>query len=472
MESVTTKVTIIGTGNYGIALGKRFMKYGFNVIYGSRSPNLKYLNECFNEDPFTVNKFNVTTIGDAFLKSDQFVFLAVSPEDYDSLIYQLNESNFKSTKELILVELSNSNLVNLNKSNAERLNNSIKSKYSNISIIKGFNLIDAYSIGLVLDQKGSNELVVPICGDDVKSKELLCRLCNKINIKINDIGKLEYNALYLEQLNKETFSDWQAPSWICILFVLFNFIWIYIHYYIFPKKPFESFSKYVEQSTLIAHLNKVLGYSALQLLAFVYFNSIIASIYQLAYKTKYKRFPKYLDFILKSRKQFGLWAFLLASLHVICTIFITNPAYLTDWYQKVKPNSSETPKFTFHSEINLLTGIFSYILMLLVALSSINSIANSLNWNEWRFVQTKLGLACLFVAMSHTLVMYLNTYFRRHIENFDNVYLTTRVKLLAGLFPALTLTLRFVFSNFPPISSRIESIRKGKTTACGKQKEK
>ena len=177
------------------------------------------------------------------------------------------------------------------------------------------------------------------------------------------------------------------------------------------------------------------------------------------YGTRYKIFPKYLDFILKSRKQFGLWSFLFACLHVLCTIFISNPAYLSDWYQELTMNNSS--KLTIHAEINFLSGILAFIIMLLIALSSINSIANSLNWNEWHFVQTKLGLVCLFIALMHSISMYLNIFFKRNLNNYSIVYLITRVKLIACFFPAFVLIIRFIFAYFPPISKRLENIRKG-----------
>lgn len=464
------KITIIGTGNYGIAIGKRLMKYGFEVMYGSRNPNYDYLKDCFEPE----SKFNVTSIKNAWLDIDQIVFLAISAEEnnYSSFVNEI--SNFKSEinesqsdKPIILVELSNYNeKVKSKESNAEKLDNLIKTNCKNqtVNIVKAFNLLDAYSMGsLDIEQKGSNETIIPICGDSLQAKEIIALLCNRLNFKANDIGLLKKNALYLERLNHNTFNDWKSPSLISASFVAFNFVWVYVWYYYFPKKP-HTLEKYLSESNLLGHLNKVLGFSSLQLLAFVYFGSSIASIYQLSYGTKYKRFPKYLDFILKTRKQFGLWAFLLASAHVLCTIFITNPAYISDWYHKIaiKQTIFEMPKLTIHGEINLITGIISYITMILVALSSINSIANSFNWSEWRFVQTKLGVFCLFMGFMHTISMYLNIFLKRHSNDYSStLYLLTRVKLMSGYFPAIVLILRFLFAYFPPISKRIENIRKG-----------
>lgn len=471
-------VSIIGTGNYGIALGKRLMKYGLNVIYGSRTPNMRYLNECFSGYEYTQGKYSVTRPGESFYSADLFVFLAIDADAYESFVSEINKfkneqqlKNRPLSKEVILVELSNSSEPGQAVSNAEKLAKLIGYNLNfdslRVNLIKGFNLVDAYSISFESGEKGSNELIVPICGDDLKSKEILSKLCSRLNIKTNDIGKLEHNALYLEKLNKETFIEWQMPSFICILYFIINFIWMFFHYYMFPKKPIESFHKYLLKTSLLELANKVLGLSALQLLAFVYLSSALAAIFQLAYKTKYRRFPNWLDFILRSRKQFGLWAFLYATLHLVCSVIIADPGYLSGWYEKarISLNSDgsykfDFPKLTLHGELNFLTGILAYITMLLVALTSINSIADSLNWNEWRFVQTKLGLVCLFLGMTHTLVMYSKTIFQRN--ELTLLVILTRFKLLAAVIPFLTLLLRFLFAYFPPLSKRIDSIRKGK----------
>ena len=215
----------------------------------------------------------------------------------------------------------------------------------------------------------------------------------------------------------------------------------------------------------MSHLNKVLGFSSLQILAFVYLGSVLAGIYQLKNGTKYQRFPQYLDFWLSTRKQFGLWSFFIASFHVITTIFTTNPTYLADWYRKIDDtnvvNRYGLTIMTLNGELNIIFGILSYLIMILVALSSINSIGNSFNWSEWQFVQSKLGILCLTVGLVHGAFMYARIYFEKDEFSYSNVYLLTRVKLIALYFPLMVLILRFLFAYFTPLSSRIKKIRDG-----------
>lgn len=78
-------------------------------------------------------------------------------------------------------------------------------------------------------------------------------------------------------------------------------MWVFWIYFWFPKKP-VSFQTYLKDFSLLSHLNKVLGFSSLQILAFVYLGSVFASLNQLKSGTKYQRFPPYLDFWLSTSK--------------------------------------------------------------------------------------------------------------------------------------------------------------------------
>lgn len=148
----------------------------------------------------------------------------------------------------------------------------------------------------------------------------MAELCKKIGYQASDIGELKISRK-LENTNNEAFSDWRWPSLISLLIFLFNFTCIAANYYFFAK-AFKPLTEYIKNFALLSHTNKVLGFTSLQMLAMVYFGSIIASIFQLYNGTKYKLFPHLLDLFLRQRKQYGLWAFLFATLHAILTIYI------------------------------------------------------------------------------------------------------------------------------------------------------
>jgi predicted dinucleotide-binding enzyme len=329
------RITIIGSGNFAMAIGKRLIEYGgFEVIFGSREPNSAYIAECLNSKEFTV-----TSVEKAFAKSTRIIILAVlaKKEIYESLSRKLVEnieSTFGNNKKII-VEISNilDDEPHSKVSNAECLETILNSYMKNVnlkvSIVKAFNLVNSYSIGSNIDNEKPKIETIPLAGDDHESKEYIIKFCNRIGFQAFDVGLLR-NAFKLETLNKKTFTDWYYPSILSILFTIFNFIWIFVNYFIFPKNSI-TFEKYLEEFSLLSHLNKVLGYTSLQLLAFVYLGGVVASIYQLKNGTKYKRFPAYLNYWLLYRKQFGLWAFLLASFHGLASMLVVNPAYLDVW---------------------------------------------------------------------------------------------------------------------------------------------
>jgi predicted dinucleotide-binding enzyme/DMSO/TMAO reductase YedYZ heme-binding membrane subunit len=472
------KVAIIGTGSYGIAIGKRLVEYGFEVVYGSRNPDLAYLKHCFEnkqQHPY----ISVTSSAHAWQQSDRFVFFAVAAFNsvYESIVQSILKTlSKKENPPRIVIEVSNltddQHVDKVKISNAEKLQTLIQQKLDEsslncqISVIKGFNLISAGEISTHSEKSFNKESLtsgfnqsVPIAGDSGKAKEAVVELCAKIGLRAYDIGSLNQSALKLEVTNKKTFNDWYYPSLISIGFFLFNFVWIFFNYFLFPKSP-VTFEKYLDYFSLLSHSNKCAGYTSLQLIALVYFTSILASIYQLVNSTKYKRFPKYLDFCLKTRKQFGLWGFYMGTFHAIATIYIMNPMYLADWFRQ-PDHLTKLTILRLDGELAILLGILAYILLAVLALTSINAIGTHLTMNEWRFVQTKLGLLSLFLGFAHDAVMYYNIFKQKDAKNYSVSYLMTRAKLTALYFPFLVLVLRFVFSYFPPISQRLEQIRTG-----------
>ena len=76
-SEIVEKIAVIGTGNYGIAIGKRLIDYGFEVIFGSRRVSYEYVKECIGDD-YNSNLYSVVEIHTAFAKSDRIVFLAIS----------------------------------------------------------------------------------------------------------------------------------------------------------------------------------------------------------------------------------------------------------------------------------------------------------------------------------------------------------------------------------------------------------
>jgi metalloreductase STEAP1 len=249
--------------------------------------------------------------------------------------------------------------------------------------------------------------------------------------------------------------DWFYPTLLSICFTLFNFGWNFLNYFIFPKKPC-TFKQYLNYFSTLYHTNKSLGYTSLQILAFVYFGSTVASVYQLIDSKKYKTFPSYLDFWLKTRKQFGLLAFWLSTIHVLITIYIMNPTYLGEFL--IQPHLISN-LFKIKGHLAMLVGALSYILMAIIALTSLNSIRKRLNFNQWLFMQSYFGLFSLGFGTLHSGIMFYNIFEKKEQQKFSSLYLMSRSKLIACYFPIIVIFCRIIFGYIPPIANRLESTR-------------
>ncbi len=244
------------------------------------------------------------------------------------------------------------------------------------------------------------------------AKEKLSKLCKKLGYQTNELALLNSST---------AITDWLYPSIISVSFLTFNFIWIAMNNFIFPIS-FEqkTLKQYLVELSILRHINEILGFSSLQLLAWVYFGSIIASVYQLKNGTKYKPFPRFLDILLKQRKQYGLWAFLFATLHALLTLYMANHEYLN-----LGPNNKMIVKI--FGQLTIALGSIAYILFIFAALGSISSLTNMLNWKRWHFVQTKIGISCLFIGTVHNWWNFVKIFKLKAIDSQSyTTYVLTR----------------------------------------------
>jgi hypothetical protein len=201
------------------------------------------------------------------------------------------------------------------------------------------------------------------------------------------------------------------------------------------------------------------------MLALVYMPSNLACIFQLAYGTKERRFPAWLNTWLISRKQLGLLTFAIAVFHALVTLVLISPAYYSSWYHPtiviVSPVQNKT-KFivqnslmTWKGELASLMGILTLLSMSLLALASIPALGNLLNWREWRFIQSKMGTVTLSLAIGHVFAMATPRWIERGFVK--SLY---SVGFLCVFFPVITLLMKFLFW-LPCFNRPIQRIRRG-----------
>ncbi|KAJ8276906.1 hypothetical protein GJAV_G00069230 [Gymnothorax javanicus] len=210
-------------------------------------------------------------------------------------------------------------------------------------------------------------------------------------------------------------------------------------------------------------MNKTLPCTSITLLALVYLPGVIAAGLQLYRGTKYSRFPGWLDRWMSMRKELGLISFFLASLHAIYSLcYPMRRSYrykLLNWaYQQVKQDKANSwvEDDVWRMEIYVSLGILGLAALALVAISSLPSVSDALNWREFQCVQRSLGYSALLLVTGHALVYG----WRKWVEPKHYVWYTPPSFILASLLPGAVLLAKAVLL-LPCVDRKLGQIRRG-----------
>jgi predicted dinucleotide-binding enzyme len=434
-------VGIIGCGNMGFALARRLTLSGYTVLMGSRNPDLRHDLD-----------FKITSIPDCINRSS-IIFIAIHAEYYTNVLISPLEHNPTLFDGKILIDISNQLKKKPDEeefSNAERLQTAIPNAY----IVKAFNTISSF----VMDSTTAGEpRSVFVASDYPSARDKVIMLAREMNFESYNGGSLRM-ARYLESYTRSLFPLWRIALIIALIVL---FIWL----------NFTIYMKFINTKTTSWHqlflsiTNKVLCSSAITMLALVYMPSNLACIFQLAYGTRERRFPIWLDKWLLSRKQLGLLTFAIGLCHAFITLIIISPAYYATWYHPVTVIVSpvhnqtkivvQTGLMSWKGELASLMGILTLFTMSLLALASIPALGNLLNWREWRFIQSKLGTVTLLFAIGHVFAMATPGWIQKGFVK--SLY---SVGFLCVFFPVITILMKFLFW-LPCLSRPIRRIRRG-----------
>ena len=438
-------IGIIGCGDMGFALANRLYLCGFTVVMGSRCP-----------DKRTGTQLEIVSIIECIRRSP-IIFIAIHSDNYiDSLVshLQLDPLLFNGK---ILIDLSNQTGKRLQlkePSNAEQLQTAIPNAF----VVKAFNNISSFLMQSTTTTGESRSIFV--ASDHPSPKDKVIMLAREMNFNSFDVGSLRA-ARYLEYDTRSLFPAWRIPIIVTLIVIS---IWLI----------YTLCMEYVSTNTtswnqLFLNIpNKIFCTSAITILAIVYMPSNLACIFQLAYGTRERRFPNWLDRWLLSRKQLGLLAFLIALTHSLMTIILVTPAYYSSWFHPaeiiIPAMYNQTHLIvnnglmTTKGEIAASLGILTQLCMSILAVTSIPAVGNLLNWREWRFVQSKLGIVTLLLAVGHVITMVLPYWIIA--EPVKALYAPGT---LCVWFPLLTLLLKFIFW-LPCFSRPLYRIRRGQNT--------
>uniref|UniRef100_A0A3B3ZQ65 Ferric oxidoreductase domain-containing protein n=1 Tax=Periophthalmus magnuspinnatus TaxID=409849 RepID=A0A3B3ZQ65_9GOBI len=425
MESVPLSVgdpmvCILGSGDFSRSLSSRLRCCGCRVVVGSRDPQ----------------RLPPEAEG-------SLVFLALYPEHYPSL---LTLRPLLSGR--ILVDVSNaSSLKQEGLSNAQRL----AQMFPCSSVVKGFNGLSAWTL---LTGAYDHSRQVLVCGDCPSSKLSVLALAQRLGFGAVDVGGLSASRA-LEEAPLLLFPSWRGPLLTTML--LFSFFYLYIAL----KNVLMPFLDRAENN--LHHLplitvNQALPAVALVMLSLVYMPGLLASVLQLYRGTKYKRFPDWLDQWMCARKQLGLLSFLCAALHAVYSVCLS--IRRASGYMILNAAYQQTQ--VWRSDLYLSSGILGLGVLCVLALTSLPSVGQALNWREFTFVQSGLGYTSLVLSVAHVLFFGWDFAFLPRAYQ----YYLPPVFLLSLVLPCCVLIGRFLLL-LPCCSVPLNRIRRGWESKVG-----
>jgi 8-hydroxy-5-deazaflavin:NADPH oxidoreductase len=178
-------VAMIGTGNVGAALGRRFADNGHKIVYGSRDPSAADVRELVAA---TGNGAVAVTQADAAAQAD-IVVLAVPWRAAEDVVRALPDLRGK-----IVVDPTNPRVMAsdgfadypIEDSNAERIARLAPGAH----VVKAFSTLGAETM---LDPKlAAGPVTVPVVGDDRAAKQRVVALAREIGLEAVDVGPLRH----------------------------------------------------------------------------------------------------------------------------------------------------------------------------------------------------------------------------------------------------------------------------------------
>jgi NADPH-dependent F420 reductase len=179
-------VAMIGTGNVGAALGRRFAEHGHKIVYGSRDPSAADVRELV---AVTGHGAVAVTQAEAAAQAD-IVVLAVPWSAVEDVVRAL-----PSLRGKIVVDPTNPRVTAsdgfadyppVEDSNAER----IARLAPGAQVVKAFSTL---GFETMLDPTvARGPVTVPIVGDDRAAKERVAVLAREIGLEAVDVGPLRH----------------------------------------------------------------------------------------------------------------------------------------------------------------------------------------------------------------------------------------------------------------------------------------
>jgi NADPH-dependent F420 reductase len=183
-------IAVLGTGNVGGTLGRRWAQAGHRVCFGSRDPNSEKVQKLLAEAP----QATACTLKDAAAKSD-VIILATPWTTTQATIAALGDVTGK-----VLIDCINplnetfSGLTHGHTTSAAEL---VAAWAPTAHVVKAFNTVSAKV--MANPKFGDQAATLFYCGDDAAAKQAVHQLATDIGFEAVDAGPLS-NARHLEPL--------------------------------------------------------------------------------------------------------------------------------------------------------------------------------------------------------------------------------------------------------------------------------
>uniref|UniRef100_A0A8C4QET5 STEAP family member 4 n=2 Tax=Eptatretus burgeri TaxID=7764 RepID=A0A8C4QET5_EPTBU len=442
-EVATQVVCIVGTGDFGCSFGKRLLRSGVAVVFGSRNPR-----QISNRLP---EEAQVLSVKQAVAACD-IVVLAVRQQHQAALEGEL--SSVINGK--ILVDVSNTD--KRPAQNSIPNTSELQMLFPQTHIVKAFNMISAWSLQAGLDDACKK---VFVCADNVNARRKVMELAWIMGLEAIDKGSLA-NAKELEEYTHQFFPQWRIPMRVTL-----GLLFVFYIYTIIQDVLFSYFKHGSDRSFRLAISlpNKAIPSVALVLLSLVYLPGTLAAYIQLHRGTKYSTFPLWLNNWLLVRKQLGLAMFGCAGVHVLISLALPLRVYVYwKWVLSIKHQIDKNWTITFTNidfwqrDLYLIFGILGFSIVVLLAITSLPSVVNSLSWKEFHFVQSKLGWLSLLLCTAHTICYGGSRFLRSESYHWG----IPPLYIPALMLPCTTIFLKLPLL-LPFLNRELQMIRQGQT---------
>lgn len=207
---VAETIAVIGTGSVGAALGPRFADIGYDVIYGSRTPDSEEVAALISQSP---NKASAMVPSES-VKTADIVLLAVPWNVAEQVTRDLGDLSGKIILDPINPRVVENGIADYpsNVSIAER----IQEIAPDAMVVKAFNTISSDTM-----RDPSLEefpFTIPLVGNDADAKAKVASILDELGFQTIDFGAVRFahivEGFYLLRTNarqNDVYFEWAFP---------------------------------------------------------------------------------------------------------------------------------------------------------------------------------------------------------------------------------------------------------------------